>query len=328
VRTLSPTQINALFLTSNGIGESYFIVKDQFEAWGWNVTTAGLSGNHTGCPNKDPIKVPSDILMSEITSISEYDCVFVASGAQHHILRARPVALNLLKAAHDEGLVVATLCVSAVIFADAGIIDGIRVTGHSYYDDYMIAAGGIFKSDARVVSDKRIITGCGGTGGLGGHQTAPIYELCVAIAKELLGVTYVHDTSVTSSSGMLETEYQIKVELANQTNLPQNMNSSDASRALAYIYRTNGNYSFIKRVELSYSDNFYSGILKNLEAGNYTFFLEVINEDGCIEVVRNTTTFSVESTFPSLTLLLISLIFLSLSGLGVLIGFYFKKFKR
>ncbi|MFX0207681.1 MAG: DJ-1/PfpI family protein, partial [Candidatus Hodarchaeota archaeon] len=180
--------ISILSLIADGVGNTYFTVKDQFEEWGWDVTTVGLKDNHTGCPNKEPILITSDILVSEINNISQYDCVFIASGAQHHILRGDQSVLDLINASYNEGLVISAICVSTVVLADADIINGIKVVGHPLYAYDIEVAGGIFELHAKVISDKRIITGGRGGGPNGGGDlSAPTYELCVAIAKEILG---------------------------------------------------------------------------------------------------------------------------------------------
>ncbi len=294
--------VNILTLIADGIGNTYFTVKDQFEEWGWNVTTAGLTNNHTGCPNKDPIVIPSDILISEIDNISQYDCVFIASGAQHHILRDDQSVLDFINTSYNEGLVISTLCVSTVILADADIINGIKVVGAPLYYNDIVEAGGIFELQAEVVSDGRIITGGRGGGPTGGGDlAAPTSELCVAIAKELLGYSYVLNTSLTPVSGVFKTIFMISVETTNLTNLPLNMNSSGISQVSVDIYRIHENLTLVEEVELISSNNIYLGNFTDMEIGEYIIIIEVINEDECIEVVRNAAGFSIESIVPTTT---------------------------
>ena len=306
-----PIDVNILSLIANGVGNTYFTVIDQFEKWGWNVTTAGLSDNHTGCPNKDPILVTSDILVSEINNVSHYDCIFIASGAQHKLLRIRQSVLDLIKTAYNEGLIISTLCASTVILADAGIINDTKVTGHSIYKTEVEAAGGIFDLNVKVVSDKRVVTGAVGGGPYGGGDlTAPTFELCVAIAREILGISYIQSTSVTYSSEVFETKYVLKVETTNLTNLPLDMSAPKISQISAHIYQTNNNLTFVKVVQLTYNNNIYIGSFKGLEVGNYTVNIEIIDEEACIEVVRNATSFSIDSTTSS-PVLIISLALIS-----------------
>lgn len=304
-----PNNVNILSVIADGVGNTYFTVKDQFEEWGWNVTTAGLTDNHTGCPNKDPIVMPSDILISEIKNISQYDCVFIASGAQHHILRDDQSVLNLINTSYNEGLVISTLCVSTVILADADVINGIKVVGARLYYYDIVAAGGIFESHAEVISDKRIITGGRGGGPTGGGDlAAPTYELCVAIAKEILGYSYVLSTSLTPNQGFSETNFIISVETTNLTDLPLNMNSSGISQVNADIYQIiNDNSTFVQEVSLICSNNIYHGNFTGIEIGEYIITIEVKSEDECIEVVRNAASFSIESAVPTTTSLIISL---------------------
>ena len=290
------SNINILSLIADGVGNTYFTVKDQFEEWGWSVTTAGLEENHTGCLNKDPITITSDILISAIENISQYDCVFIASGAQHHILREDPSVLNLIRNAYNEGLVISTLCVSTVILADADIINGTKVVGASLYYYDIKEAGGIFDSNAEVVSDKRVITGGRGGGPTGGGDLfAPTNELCTAIAKELLGYSYVLNTSLTPLTGSSTTNFLFTVETTNLTEIPIEINSSGISQVNILIYKKYGNnLTLIKELELVKSNSIYQGHFSDLNEGDYVITIEVKNVDNCIEIVRNAATFTIE----------------------------------
>ncbi|MFW9903735.1 MAG: DJ-1/PfpI family protein [Candidatus Thorarchaeota archaeon] len=303
-----PNNIKILSLIADGVGNTYFTVKNQFEEWGWNFTTAGLEENHTGCPNKDPIIITSDILISAIENISQYDCIFIASGAQHHILREDPSVLNLIKKGYNEGLVISTLCVSTVILADADIIKGIKVVGDPLYYYDIKEAGGIFDAHAKVISDKRIITGGKGGGPTGGGDlSAPTYELCTAIAKELLGFSYVINTYLNPVTGSSNTIFFISVETTNLTDLPFDINSSEISQINAIIDKKfSNNLTLIEDLELVNANGIYQGHFSKMNVGEYVITIEVKNMDDCIEIVRNTVTFSIESPESSSTSILTS----------------------
>ncbi|MFX1284131.1 MAG: DJ-1/PfpI family protein [Promethearchaeota archaeon] len=307
--------INILSLIADGVGNTYFTVKDQFEEWGWDVTTVGLKDNHTGCPNKEPIFIASDILISEINNISQFDCVFIASGAQHHILRDNKSVLEFITTAYNEGLVISTLCVSTVILADADIINGTKVVGHPHYAYDIELAGGIFEVDAKIISDKRIVTGGRGGGPTGKCDlAAPTYELCVAIAKEILGYSYVIKTSLTPTSEDLNTNFQISVETVNLTDLPYNIAASGISQVTANIHQNN-NFTVVEEVELKLGNNKYLGNFTAMKIGEYNIVIEVINEDECIEIVRNAASFSIRSVVSTKSNLVISIDFMGFLGI-------------
>ncbi|MFX0209437.1 MAG: DJ-1/PfpI family protein, partial [Candidatus Hodarchaeota archaeon] len=303
-----PTNINILSLIADGVGNTYFTFKNQFEEWEWTVTTAGLEENHTGCPNKDPITISSDILISAIVNISQYDCIFIASGAQHHILREDPSVLNLIRNAYNEGLVISTLCVSTVILADADIINGIKVVGSPLYYYDIEEAGGTFDLYAEVVSDKRIITGGKGGGPTGGGDlSTPTYELCTAIAKELLGYSYVLNTSLAPLTGSSATNFLFTVETTNLTEIPVDINSSEISQVNILIYKKySNNLTLIEELELVKSNSIYQGHFSDLNEGDYVITIEVKNMDNCIEIVRNAATFTIELVESSSTGILTS----------------------
>ncbi|MFX0094342.1 MAG: DJ-1/PfpI family protein, partial [Candidatus Hodarchaeota archaeon] len=195
-----------LILIGNGFGYTYFDAKAYFETWGCNVTTAGLSGVVDACYNKPARNVTADVLISEIdrNQIREYDCLFIPSGGHHQILSLNQAVLNLVAMAYEEGLVVSTLCVSILVLVNVqNMLNGIKVIGHATAASAVEAAGGIIVPNARVVSDSHIITG-----GRGPSSSAPTYQLCVEIMKELLGYSYVLNTTL----GQVNTNYTINVE--------------------------------------------------------------------------------------------------------------------
>jgi putative intracellular protease/amidase len=174
-----------LVLAATGVGDTYFIAKNQFESWGWIVATAGLTQSVTSCPNTNPRPIGISILISEVdnNTLSQYECIFIPSGGHWQALSNDGTTLNLILNAFNMGLVISSLCVGIVVLARANIVNGVRIAYDVNSMGEVVAAGGIIVYE-RVVSHRRIVTG--GTGGGpagGGASEAPTIEVCEAIAE-------------------------------------------------------------------------------------------------------------------------------------------------
>jgi putative intracellular protease/amidase len=173
-----------MILAANSVGDTYFPAKQQFQSWGWTVTTAGLTPSVTSCLNTNPRPVPVDILISEVNNVilSQYECVFIPSGGHWSSLLNDPTTLNLISDAYNMGLIIASLCVGIRVLAAADIVDGVQIAYDVNSATQVFAAGGI-TVDARVVTDQGIVTGTTGGGPTGGGASrAPTIEVCRAIA--------------------------------------------------------------------------------------------------------------------------------------------------
>ncbi|MFX1253838.1 MAG: DJ-1/PfpI family protein [Promethearchaeota archaeon] len=315
----SVEDIKILALIDHGFGDNYFTIKNQLEDWGCNVTTAGVATVVQSCPNKDPNPVTSDILIAEVDQavLAEFDCIFIPAGGHWNTLAYNMEALDLIATAYEEGLAIATLCIGSMVLANAhNIVDGVKVTNYHLSSTNMEAAGGIL-TNARVVTDQHIITG--GSGAMRGTN-APIYQICIAIMKEVLGISYVLNTTLEPSSGSIETNFTINVETTSDfSEVFTTGFSTEISTVTAYVYLENENVTPIKTVELTDKDqdNIYSGNFTGLEAGKYYVDVEVKNHGEGLEVLRNAGSFSIVAAVPGyefpisiICLALVSLIFI------------------
>ncbi len=88
---------------------------------------------------------------------AELDGVVIPGGYAPDHMRRDPAMVELVRAVHEAGGLVAAICHAGWMLASAGIVNGRRVTGfHSIRDD-MVNAGAEFV-DEEVVEDHRIIT--------------------------------------------------------------------------------------------------------------------------------------------------------------------------
>ncbi|MFW9995506.1 MAG: DJ-1/PfpI family protein [Candidatus Odinarchaeota archaeon] len=293
------TDIDVLVLVANGVGESYFINKEQLESWGCNTITVncGLTENVVYCPNQEPRPITTDILISEIEDITDYDCVLIPSGGHWSILSANHEVRELISVAHDEGLIVASICVGLAVVASADIINGTKVAGHPNANAAVNAAGGIIVY-SRVVSDDRVVTaGSGGGPGIGA-SAAPNQEFCLALVKEVLGYSYSVNTEIEKLSGGEETGYSINVKTTDLAEFKNSLNASSSEiyrvNAILYDVSDETNVSFIQNIELKDNDNdsTYNGTFNGLERGKYRVDVEIRDIIGNMEVIRNALTFS------------------------------------
>ncbi len=303
--TMQLDNVKVLTFVANGVGDIHFDIKNQLEAWGWNVTTAGLTENVTSCPNKPQKDVPVDILISDVDRnlLSQYNCVYISPGAQHHILAYNQEVLDLISTAYEEGLVVSSICVGNIVLAKANnILNGIKVASHYYVNSHIEAVGGLVE-ERQVVSDSRIITGGAGGGPTGGgNLLAPTYEFCVAIAKEILGYSYIQKTTVDTSSIGTDIKNKVDVETRNITELFTDINPLmiTPSSVTISVYEQDGTTS-LKTIVLKDLDKngVYSGNFSGLEKGDYRIDIEVIDFGGGLEVVKNALRFSIGLTSTS-----------------------------
>ena len=140
--------INVLMISGDVYGSSFVIgddnvhsIKQQFEDFGWNITIAGISDTIGPCPwgestyNIEPLIVSTK--MNEINSITDFDAVVILPGRDFSRLITDDTALNLLKEANNNGMIIAAWCRGVRLLAAADIIQGRNIIGHfDYFEDY------------------------------------------------------------------------------------------------------------------------------------------------------------------------------------------------
>lgn len=219
-------------------------IREYLERWGCNVTIAGLSEiveSAYGTAHK------VDILISEV-NVSLFDCILIPGGGSPYKLVEHQFVLDLVKEAYQKGLVLAAICHGPLVLAKAGVIDGIKVTGHPEIKSDLIAAGGIYVETEAIVDDN-IVTG----------NWPYFHEFSICIAKAFgcyeEDPPEVTDISITPSSGTIGTNFTISAKV------------SDESKAtvVAKIYNiTSSERDLILTVTLTDDDN--DGIF----TGNFT----------------------------------------------------------
>jgi putative intracellular protease/amidase len=185
--TARAENIKILLLMSHNYGANFYLNRDNFEEFGWDVTITGLTQSIAPCPAyAGPLgcpPIPVDIHVLEVTDISEYDILALMpashfSGNPHADLLASPETLSLIAEAADSGLIIYAHCAGPRVLAAAGVLDGVHITGRPEYQAEYLAGGAIYLgSNILPVIDGNIVTS---TRGLYYHE-----ENCQAIATAL-----------------------------------------------------------------------------------------------------------------------------------------------
>jgi putative intracellular protease/amidase len=155
-------EVKVLVLMSNLHGAYYSDVRDQMELYGWDFTFAGVTASVSNCSWGQPFSV--DTLVSEITDVSGYDCLLIAQsqayrGFANQQLLASSEALDLVRQAVEDSLLVVAICGGTRVLAAADVIEGKQVTGYATYSQEYIDAGAVWLGDTvPPVLDGNILT--------------------------------------------------------------------------------------------------------------------------------------------------------------------------
>lgn len=92
-------------------------------------------------------------------SVRDFDVLVLPGGRPGgENLRTNPAVIDMIRWFHENGKYVAAMCSGTIALSDAGIINGVHVTGYTGYAEKL--KGGIF-TDQVAVCDQKIITSQG-----------------------------------------------------------------------------------------------------------------------------------------------------------------------
>jgi hypothetical protein len=169
-----PGAVAALVLLGEWFGDAYFPLKDEIVSRGWTMKRVGVDVEYRGCYNKKrDVVLRSDILIPDLKDFSGYDCLIIPSGPQFRKFRENPVVLQFVRDAYAAGLLIAAFCTGNAVVKAAGIVDLPEIPA-------------LFPEKVTLVKERIIIGPRGGGPPPGdGFESAPIKEICEAIAREL-----------------------------------------------------------------------------------------------------------------------------------------------
>ena len=260
--TQSQDSIEILLLMDHGWGGNVPHILSVFERYGWSITTTGLNQTLTSCSYLNFETHTVDILMTEITDVTEYDAISILPGTEHDLLRTNQTSIDLINFAVDEGIIVSAWCRGVRVLAAADVIDGKNITGNADYESEYVTAGATFNELVPPIIDGNIVTGV--------RSRYYREEMCEAIATALgvyeLDAPEILSTVVTPQPSILGTDVNLTVELSD-------LSGGYSVEAKVYALDATGERSllFDKHLVLSeISEGVFSVLVENLGLGNYT----------------------------------------------------------
>ncbi len=166
--------LNVLVLLGEWFGDAYFPLAKEIEARGWAMKRIGVDAEYRGCYNKKrDVVLRSDILIPDLKDFAGYDALIIPSGPQWRKFNENQAVLKFVQSAHAAGLVIASFCVGNTTVKAAGLVDN--------------PAGPALFPEQVTLAKERVLLGPRGGGPPpgDGFESAPIKEICDAIAGEL-----------------------------------------------------------------------------------------------------------------------------------------------
>jgi hypothetical protein len=168
--------LSVLVLLGEWFGDAYFPLTKEIKDRGWTMKRVGVDVEYRGCYNKErDVVLRSDILIPDLKDFAGYDALIIPSGPQWRKFNENPTVLEFVRNAHAAGLIVASFCVGNTTVKAAGLVD--------------LPAGPELYPDKVTLVQERVLIGPRG----GGHppgdgfESAPIKEICDAVAREQAG---------------------------------------------------------------------------------------------------------------------------------------------
>ncbi len=290
---------NVLVFAADGVGNSYFEIKREMEELGATVTTIGLSGLHTSCSNvEDPILIETNTTIKDfdVSTFADYEALILPSGGYWFSMLMQDNLMEFIELAYANDLMIASICIGMILLSGTSIVEGVRMVAHDVATSYLQDAGADMEYYARVVSDKGIISG-GTGGGLDGgrYLAAPHEELCLTIARRILGVSYITSSELKKDGS----NYTIKVNINEIEDISGQ--ESNISKVDALIYNASG--TKIDTIKLNLEDSSYKGAIVDLEPGKYDIRIAVKTVDDIIEVSSDLLSINTMSSIPGFELI-------------------------
>jgi hypothetical protein len=267
-------------------GANYHYIRPILEQYGWNVTITGLFETLEPCAYQSvTTTLDVDVLISEISDISEYDAISIMPGSSHDNLRASQAALDLIRGAVDAGIVVSAWCRGVRVLATADVLDGVNITGHADYREEYEAAGATFNELVPPVIDGNIVTGV--------RSRFYRTEMCIAIATAL--DVYEPDAPEVSNSVVTPqiSEYNGTVTISTHVTDASGILSVDARIFKIIDGEKSSSPTYALEMNDTEGDGIYTTVSETFDLGNYTVDIRVIDIFENRATIEDTASFAV-----------------------------------
>jgi hypothetical protein len=267
--TESQDSVQILLLMDHGYGGNVPFILDIFERYGWSITTTGLNETLISCSYLNFEEFTVDVLMTEITDLTQFDAISIMPGDGHDLLRTNQTSLDLINEAVSEDLVVSAWCRGVRVLAAADVIDGKNITGNADYEAEYVAAGATFNELVPPIIDGNIVTGV--------RSRFYRSEMCQAIATAI-GVYEPDGPSLVSAAatpqqGVLGTTINLTAELNDVTGIYV-VNAKVYTLNETTGEKTSVVYIEFFRLNETSVEGVYSGVVEELDLGIYTIDIE------------------------------------------------------
>jgi len=157
-----------LILVPDHFGANTNLFYDHFMRCGWDVTFAGQTEVVRSCiwaTNNGMQSMTMDTLISEVTDITYFDALFIATGSSGVSTAFDDLAddlhtKNLIRSALDNGIPVAAWCYGIKVLIAAHVLDGVKVSASSdLIVDLRVAGATYMGTGIPAIYDHGIITG-------------------------------------------------------------------------------------------------------------------------------------------------------------------------
>jgi len=160
--------LNILIVLSRYVGAGYFMNRDEFEKYGWEVTLTGMADTLPPCRFYDRLGVAPfvpELKLTDINRIDHWDGLVLAPatvyapGPYSEIIGSSE-ALRRIRTAHEQRLPILSVCSAGRVAAAADIIRGRRFTGNiTFKDEYLMAGADFIGNDNAPVIDGHLASG-------------------------------------------------------------------------------------------------------------------------------------------------------------------------
>lgn len=166
--------VKFMVLLGEWFGDTYFPLKEHLDFLGWKMVRVGIDTTYRGCYNKArDVELRTDVFIKNITDFSEYDCLIIPSGPQWRKFNKNDIVLEFIRKVHKADILIASFCVGNLTVKAAGLTDLQKETE-------------LFPEKVTKIKNGILLGPRGGGPPPGdGFKSAPIEEICKAIAKEL-----------------------------------------------------------------------------------------------------------------------------------------------
>lgn len=260
--------IKILFVMDEDYGYCYGPIRAVFERFGWDITTTALTETLTSCDYADNVQLDVDIVLTEISDVTEYDIVTIMPGSSHDALRTNETALDLIRDAVSANLIVTAWCRAVRVLAVADVIDGKNVTGNVDYQAEYEAAGATFFESSPPITDGNIITSV--------RSTFYREETCNAIAAAV--GFYESNAPTFTSASISPSPTAVDIVPILTANLDDETFVYMVNCKIYQLNATGGrpvSYTYHIGLNATETENQFECAIRYLDVGNYTVDLLV-----------------------------------------------------